>query len=781
MQDTTTPTKTIVDDAKATILEELDEMKKMSFSAVGAGGTGIVENAPPQRSSGDTVSAGDIGGVVDSKQIMADTADVRAACNMEEGGEHPEASVEKEFHRMMEGTNGIMPLPSTQQQQLRQPAWSQAGAYAVAGSNGDIPPPRNHRGNPGTPTPGPPQARPSEEVNPDGTLVSARLVSEHEQVVHEGLVEEGEEQRGDRQSKATDDLRAYLISALLVVLVSGITLALGFGLTHSSEDNNEPSSSNQTTQATYGPSTVPTATITTVSPSWILDSLPPSTVGSIQTDPASAQAKAYNWILDDPSIILENDDDTSNNRDTQSFRAHQRFALATIFYSTAGPSWKLRDNWLNHTLDECTEWFFRQQIDDLYAVSNNLGDINQGTPRINLTSSCDDEGHFRILSLTENTLQGSIPPEVALLSHLEVFDFSQNEGLEGSSIPTEIGLLTQMVRITMDRNNHQGLVPTELGLLTRLDSLFFGYNPLLRGPVPTELGLLASSLKLLDLPNNKGLTGTLPTELYQLTNLQEFKVQGCEGLSSGELEGMEAMTDLRAYIAYSVPFQGALPSAIGLMTKLTVLNLWNTGITGSLPDELWTLSDMRRMDLDDNFITGTFPAELGQFPKLQELWMNGNQFSGTLPSTIWKNLTVLKDLRMNNNLMQGGIPSEVGQSSSIAKIWFSNLNLSGTIPSELGLIETLEEIFFHDTNIEGTVPTEFATLPNLSLLTISNTSITGSIPDEVCGSLKNMELFCSVILGIEEDICTDVKTHDFSCDGAQVCGCSCEPCVTTNV
>jgi len=80
----------------------------------------------------------------------------------------------------------------------------------------------------------------------------------------------------------------------------------------------------------------------------------------------------------------------------------------------------------------------------------------------------------------------------------------------GGSIPTQIGVLAQLIALDLSDNMLSGSVPSQLGLLTQLETLDVGYNRL-SGSIPSELGRL-SRLITLDVADNR-LGGSLPTQL----------------------------------------------------------------------------------------------------------------------------------------------------------------------------------------------------------------------------------------------------------------------------
>ncbi len=72
----------------------------------------------------------------------------------------------------------------------------------------------------------------------------------------------------------------------------------------------------------------------------------------------------------------------------------------------------------------------------------------------------------------------------------------------------------------MDGHGLTGPIPVELGNLTNLRSLYLQYNDL-SGPIPVELGNLTSLIEL-QLGRNE-LSGPLPVELANLTNSNGFR------------------------------------------------------------------------------------------------------------------------------------------------------------------------------------------------------------------------------------------------------------------
>jgi hypothetical protein len=240
------------------------------------------------------------------------------------------------------------------------------------------------------------------------------------------------------------------------------------------------------------------------------------------TDSSSPPNKALDWILSDPFSSDELSDD----------RLVQRFALATLYYSTDGANWINVGGWLTST-NEC-DW----------GGSGGLQIL------------CSQEYMVERVYVENNQMMGSIPSELGLLKQLTWLGLSHNE-LTGS-IPSELGLLNQLTTLHLSYNQLTESLPSELGLLKQLNGLGLIYNQL-TGSLPSELGLL-KQLNGLHLYNND-LTGSIPSELGLLIQLTYLS------LVNNQLTG-------------------SIPSEFGLLTQLTYLRLAYNDLTGSIPSSL---------------------------------------------------------------------------------------------------------------------------------------------------------------------------------------------------
>lgn len=121
----------------------------------------------------------------------------------------------------------------------------------------------------------------------------------------------------------------------------------------------------------------------------------------------------------------------------------------------------------------------------------------------------------------------------------------------GSTIPSEIGALTQLMTLDLFGNSLVSSIPSEIGLLTHLSHLGFT-GTALNSTIPSEIGFLTLLTELHFTGN--ALTSTISREIGLLTQL------------------------LRLDFSNNV-LTSSIPTAIGLLTKLTWLSLSRNALT----------------------------------------------------------------------------------------------------------------------------------------------------------------------------------------------------------
>ncbi|MCB2197308.1 MAG: leucine-rich repeat domain-containing protein, partial [Bacteroidetes bacterium] len=265
-----------------------------------------------------------------------------------------------------------------------------------------------------------------------------------------------------------------------------------------------------------------------------------------------------------------------------------------------------------------------------------------------------------------------------------------------TGITVSSGVITA---INLENNNLSGTIPSELGNLTSLQELWLGYNNL-SGPIPPELGNL-TSLTYLVLWYNYNLSGTIPSELGNLSSLQFLILDGNQ-------------------------LSGTIPSSLGNLTSLVYLWLDQNQLTGSIPAELGDLTNLNNLHLGYNQLTGSIPASIGNLTNLVSLGLYNNQLTEIPPEI--GNLIQLSDLNICENQLTGDIPTTIGNLNNLLYLNLSDNQLSGDIPSTIGNMSSLQQLYMFNNQLTGSILDYLVNLTNLNIIHLGNNQLSGSIP-----------------------------------------------------
>ncbi|KAL7202454.1 hypothetical protein ACSBR1_034012 [Camellia fascicularis] len=387
--------------------------------------------------------------------------------------------------------------------------------------------------------------------------------------------------------------------------------------------------------------------------------------------------------------------------------------------------------------------------------------------RNNLTGPVPDT-FGNLSSLTEfiaevNNISGNIPDVLGRLMNLQVLGLGGN--MLVGSIPSSIFNLSSITVVNVVLNQIQGGLPSDLGRsLPNLQSLAVGAN-LLTGSIPVSLSN-ASKLEKLDMGDNK-FTRKVPS-LAKLHRLWWLSFQGNQlgtgGKENDDLSFLSSLTNA-TYLNYFAMsdnnFGGTLTEELigNFSTSLSQLLMAGNKIYGSIPTAMGNLVNLQMIDLSFNQLTGNIPTDIvSNLQKLQILDLARNRFSGNIPSS-FENLTLLTYFYLDENNFHGNIPSGLGKCQLLLGLGLGGNNLSGTIPQEITSLSSsmkhghgrFHAVAVSDTGTRNTVETRrrHACPPNLDteskkeessllLLNVSQNYLTGSLPVEF-GNLKNLE------------------------------------------
>ena len=203
--------------------------------------------------------------------------------------------------------------------------------------------------------------------------------------------------------------------------------------------------------------------------------------------------------------------------------------------------------------------------------------------------------------------------------------------------------------------------------------------------------------------SSEGIVGTIPSELGNLSNLQELSLWGNR-------------------------LTGGIPKELGSLANLRSLSLSRNQLTGGIPEELGSLSNLQSLNLYGNQLTGGIPKELGSLANLRSLLLHGNQLTGVIPKELGS-LSNLQSLNLYGNQLTGGIPKELGNLAQLERLLLQGNQLTGEIPKELGSLANLQSLDLSDNQLTGEIPTELGNLSNLQQLYLGGNLLTGCVPD----------------------------------------------------
>ncbi|XP_065615641.1 probable leucine-rich repeat receptor-like serine/threonine-protein kinase At3g14840 isoform X1 [Quercus suber] len=125
--------------------------------------------------------------------------------------------------------------------------------------------------------------------------------------------------------------------------------------------------------------------------------------------------------------------------------------------------------------------------------------------------------HVVSIYLKEQSLPGTLPPELVNLPYLEHIDLTRNY-LNGT-IPPKWGSFTRLVDVSLLGNRLTGTIPKELGNISTLKNLTLEFN-MLSGSLPKELGNLMN-IERLHFTSNY-FTGEVPETFAGLTTMKDL-------------------------------------------------------------------------------------------------------------------------------------------------------------------------------------------------------------------------------------------------------------------
>lgn len=262
--------------------------------------------------------------------------------------------------------------------------------------------------------------------------------------------------------------------------------------------------------------------------------------------------------------------------------------------------------------------------------------------------------------------------------------------------------------------------------------------------------------------------------------MKVFDIAGCNVTGSLPTE-VGRLRKLEVLNLYGNSLTSTIPTELGGLGNLEELILSNNGMAGTIPTWLGKLSDLKGFDVGGNGFNGAFPSELGKLDDLHEVFIGDNGFTGDVgflcnsdsfffdesefPNTdcttsqadkIKKLYDGLGLQNYNNSVFNRrsvvcdwtGITCD--EYEDVTKIELAGRSLSGTIDAVIGQISWLELVDLSNNQLDSTIPPSMENLMYLESLKLNMNELTGDA-SFFCG----LEEYVTVLVDAGEvDICT---------------------------
>ncbi|MDG5767698.1 T9SS type A sorting domain-containing protein [Balneolales bacterium ANBcel1] len=520
---------------------------------------------------------------------------------------------------------------------------------------------------------------------------------------------------------------------------------------------------------------------------------------------------------------------------------HEKDSLALVAYynSTNGDQWRDNSGWL---VDQVAFWIGIDEIEEVADGEWRVTSVDM--PRNNMRvpgpfpPEMEDLEYVWFWKSDVNLHSGPIPPEIARMARLEELlirtniltgavpwedfavmptmeEFRVRQNYLTGEMPAVLGANGEwpvLRRIFLDANLIKGQIPQVDESMQSLNQVYLhdlqltgpipdwshidemeyyriGNNNLDPGPVPDWIGDAWSETLVRFMIQNTNRTGSFPSWMPMMENLEQFVVGGIEdeigagetffdipdlsdmpslrririhgGQWSGDFSAFEWMgtaPTLEDIELFNLDLTGNIPANLAMPDNITRIWLQSLNIEGTIPDQFQLadgLEDFRIIDCP-NMTIGPIPNFIGaMMGNIENLQLAGVGLTGSIPNNLNNlNLSVL-NLRDNPDLT-GELPTWLGNKSltvlnlsrtglqvdeipqwitnfrNLQNIGLAGLGISGELPEYFGqgdLALTLSTIALDENNFTGSIPASWGNIQQLDSLNLAYNQLTGEIPE----------------------------------------------------
>lgn len=331
------------------------------------------------------------------------------------------------------------------------------------------------------------------------------------------------------------------------------------------------------------------------------------------------------------------------------------------------------------------------------------------------------------LQLAGTNRTGSVPDWMADMVNLNKLSIGGGDdiGQDMNEFP-DLSVLPDLAHLSISEGNFTGEIPGWLGNAGALTELYISDNDI-TGAIPGGVLLdLADNLEELKL-SGLNITGGLPLEMQQLTNVRRLWIEDNPNLEIGDIPDWISNLDLSLLMIGGSGATGELPATLADLEELNNLSLRDSEISGDIPtwmsERNWEHLDLSRTNLNISEVPSWLAPKADEVPQLRVIRLAGLGLEGEIPAWLGDFLFRGNDQRMYEGEHGDGILNPAPE------IDLSDNALTGSIPASLGNLDELHVLKLANNQLTGAIPEELTNMGRVGgLMVLQEFDVSGN-PD----------------------------------------------------